>query len=350
MGLDKAWPLSIGESIFKETVEQLPQGHKIIIGASPQDLNSYLRENPHNLELRDENRRTPLWWAVILGKISQLKGLLRAGAALDTQDINGHTPLEIACWNQQAAHVQAKTIELMLTQKPDLTGRDVTGSTILHKACRVQDEKIRNKLMDQGIKQGVEVNYRNRGGTTPLLHTVEYLDEDDSSSLDVLVGAGADLDTDHSYDINILMVAIRKRKPRSLSFLLRKGADYLRKDGNGATILHWVAQSPYLPTLHTLIAHGIPSIDAHARDRWNRTALDIFNATDHDQLIREEFSTLIDNVVFGKQFGEVDSTETRAFTGISNDECRFHPVEDQSPDDGSSEYESALEEMDVETL
>ena len=86
--------------------------------------------------------------------------------------------------------------------------------------------------------------------------------------------------------------------------------------------------------------------------------MDIFNRYDHNEKLREEFFALIDKILFGERFLELDDDQSGA-GGFpdrdSEDVPRTDSEEDVRPatlpgesldgsDDSSSEYESACED------
>lgn len=275
---------------------ELPEPHRIVIESSLQDLTKHLSDVPTALNLKDDSGKTALWWAARLGKVSQLRKLLASGAAVNIRDHGGWSPITAACYWKGPGRLQAEMIEQLLSQKPDLTNVDVLNFNMLHRAVRVKDRMIQRELIVESIRQSANIHHRHNSGMTPLMYMVDDSDEESFESLNCFIYAGADINARDFVGANILMIAIRKKKPKTLSFFLQQGIDYRCIDKNGSTVLHWAAKYPHLHTLRALRVHGLAGVEACTRDHCGHTPLSIFEMEDHEQELQEEFFALVHKI------------------------------------------------------
>ncbi|MEN5083868.1 ankyrin repeat domain-containing protein [Bosea sp. TWI1241] len=115
------------------------------------------------LDTRDGQGRTPLLLAVAENRSAIAKALLAAGADLNAQAVNSDTP-----WLLAGASGRSEIIAAMLPLKPDLTLRNRYGGNALIPACeRAHVETVRLLLTS-----GIDVNHVNDLGWTCLLEIV----------------------------------------------------------------------------------------------------------------------------------------------------------------------------------
>ena len=163
-------------------MDDLPEPHKLILGRIPKDLEGHLSEVSCDVDAIDEQGRTALWWAAALGKVSQVKTLLRMGAAIDMRDVRGWPPITAACMYGKSEEWQSEMIELLLSRKPDLNAVDSLRRNLLHNVCWVSNIAIQCELIKEALKQGVRVDDRDSIGGTPLMSTVSDSAQDEVES------------------------------------------------------------------------------------------------------------------------------------------------------------------------
>ncbi|KAG6977699.1 hypothetical protein JG688_00000066 [Phytophthora aleatoria] len=151
-----------------------------------------LLDNGVNLDVKDEDERTPLHWACATGRLDVAEFLLERGkAAVNVQDDAGWTPLMSAASaghgdivglllskgadanlpnenGQIPLHYhrgRQEIAELLLDYTRDVNQADNTGSTPLMRAIGGKPSPVIIALL---IDHGAKVNTRDVGGNTPL--------------------------------------------------------------------------------------------------------------------------------------------------------------------------------------
>lgn len=104
----------------------------------------------------DSADRTPLIRAVAQHKVRTAELLIRNGAKVNIEDINGHTPLCEAVWTNSTSLVQALIS----------AGAKITQSQCLLHYAVLNNQVDIVKLL---IKAGSVINLRDSNGNTPLI-------------------------------------------------------------------------------------------------------------------------------------------------------------------------------------
>jgi ankyrin repeat protein len=113
--------------------------------------------------------------------------LLELGAAVDTQDINGYTPIMHAI-----SSGTKENFTMLLKHTADTEIRNNRGHTALHEASI--DGKI--DILHMLLQAGADVNAVDYSGLTPLMKTAMC---NQPVATEVLIKAGADLETTAAY-------------------------------------------------------------------------------------------------------------------------------------------------------
>ena len=114
-----------------------------------------------DLEETDRYNRTVLHWAAI-ANAELIPLLLAKGADIEARDGSGMTPLHHAVSARNTA-----AVEKLLAGKADVRASDNAQNTVLHFACRGKDP--RQEIITLLLKNGADVNAKDRGGTTPFM-------------------------------------------------------------------------------------------------------------------------------------------------------------------------------------
>jgi ankyrin repeat protein len=122
-----------------------------------------------------------------------------------------------------------------LIDDADLTHRSDNGSTLLHQAAGANRPDIARELIDRGI----DLDARDNGEITPLLHALEVESYD---TVEVLLEAGADPNIFDNNGRSPLSKAITQgREDRKfVEMLLEHGADPTASNGSRESVLEWV--------------------------------------------------------------------------------------------------------------
>ena len=301
-----------------------------------------MNQASHEINLQDEFGRTALWWAVALGNIRKVREVLRRGASVNLSDCHGFSPISAACSYLSDRVVQNRILDLLMSQGPELTETDRWGNNALHFTGAIEDEESRMRLYNAAIRQGADVNARNILGCTPL-HIWPLMS---AASFEMLVGAGASVNTTPNVvGQNLLMRCIIHKNSEIAALCLRYEVDYLYRDYKFNTILHHTAMSAHRGVIRVFRAHGLTGINVHAKNKRGFTALDYIRYYCHDEAVREEFYALIDQIIFGKRFEELDITQQETPIEEAAPHLSDDDIGDYS-DDTASEYESAPEDLD----
>lgn len=114
------------------------------------------------------------------------------------------------------------------------------GRTLLHSAACYDGAP---ELVDALVKLGANVSLEDTTGATPLgnaIHSGYRLGLDTDRNIEILVAAGADLSGFDETGNPPLHAAIYERRPKTVSFLLEKGADPFQKNSYGDDAFEWM--------------------------------------------------------------------------------------------------------------
>ncbi|RYP78096.1 hypothetical protein DL771_000789 [Monosporascus sp. 5C6A] len=185
-------------------------GHKNVI--------KFLRDHAVDIEIRDGNGHTSLFYAVHGANfMRKVRSLTYFGADIDRLEPNGDTMLAWAC----------KTGEHILVMRLILAGADVhfrgasdAGKSLLHHFCassHPEDEFGENRdhfpkqIIQMFVARGLSLDLRDDAGNTPL-HMAAAVSQSDQSYkrttrlIEILVSAGADTASQNKEGVTPLMM------------------------------------------------------------------------------------------------------------------------------------------------
>ncbi|KAJ5598089.1 hypothetical protein N7537_008173 [Penicillium hordei] len=236
-----------------------------------------------DLEMRDQDGNTPL----LLGRddhLVNIRLLLRAGADINAQNRNKISSLMSAVISRQR-----ETVDLLLKQ-PDVDVNTTCPSmgTALVLACRRLDVELVVRLIaaDADLEASGPL-------TTPLMaacfpYSIYGSGEMESSHqiLAHLLSHGANIATTHpSIFFNVLSVACLAATPRTINYLLDKGAWTQIKDPLGRLPIHFAAANGLGNFQVTMLA--TEEMDVMAADQMGKNALHWAAQFGHAQTIHE---------------------------------------------------------------
>lgn len=187
-------------------------------------------------------RCTPLYWAAFYGDIDTAELLIANGADFMARDGDGETPLHYAAWNGQL-----EMVEFLIEKGADVNARDEFGSIPLHYAGFARATEVVNLL----IAKGADVNARDRRGETPSGIPVGQADGNASVDKGLRIGTkawsaeGAPI---HNAAINGDFEEVVR--------LLEDGVKINARDDDGRTPLHLAAVAGHVSIVDALIAKG----------------------------------------------------------------------------------------------
>jgi|GEM_PF-2623629 len=112
-----------------------------------------------NINLKDDNKRTPLIWAAEVGDLTMLKFLISNGANVNLSDEEGFTAMDTAVGEGHLLIVK----ELIL-KGVDVNQRTQNNGTVLHTAVAWERAEIIKLLLDNGAKKDI----KDAEGKTPF--------------------------------------------------------------------------------------------------------------------------------------------------------------------------------------
>jgi len=238
-----------------------------------------LLQHGANINARDQDGRTPLALAAILGKTEVVRLLIRNGADVNTVNVRGNTPLihsrstEISRLLLEAGatatiehlsnhaelgnalHVAVRRgtleiIELLLQHGANINARDQDGRTPLALATILGKTEVVRLL----IRNEADVNTVNVRGNTPLIHSRCT----EISRLLLEAGATATIEhlSNHAELGNALHVAVRRGTLEIVELLLQHGANINARDQDGRTPLTLAIRHKNRKTKNLLLLNG----------------------------------------------------------------------------------------------
>ncbi|RYP29286.1 hypothetical protein DL767_006814 [Monosporascus sp. MG133] len=185
-------------------------GHKNVI--------KFLRDHAVDIEIRDGNGHTPLFYAVHGANfMRKVRSLTYFGADIDRVEPNGDTMLAWAC----------KTGEHILVMRLILAGANVhfrgasdAGKSLLHHFCassHPEDDICEDRdhfpqqIIQMFVSRGLSLDLRDDAGNTPL-HVAAAVSQSDQSYkrttqlIEMLVSAGADTGSQNKEGLTPLMI------------------------------------------------------------------------------------------------------------------------------------------------
>jgi ankyrin repeat protein len=206
------------------------------------------------LEHRTAVGTTPLASAVSIGKLSTVKLLRAAGANVDARDYRLWTPFVVACSNGSLELAQ-----YLQDAGADITATNKFGWSALTSSVNDKQFAGSRYLLAQ---EGIDVNHRAEGGTTPLMFGVS---NDDVDHLYLLMTAGADPLLQDDKGWSSLSLAIDLEHSECCKILL---------DGVSTSALTSPSSLPNNP-------HAFPydSLDSGLEDQLSGFVEDLFHRT-----------------------------------------------------------------------
>ncbi|EXA30996.1 hypothetical protein FOVG_17681 [Fusarium oxysporum f. sp. pisi HDV247] len=249
-----------------EAVVQLLLERGADIEAADKDIIRLLLDRRASVEAADEDGRTPLWWASLKGHEAVVRLLLDRGADTNTADKWGQTPLS---WATKRGH--EAVVQLLLDWGADIEATDKDSQTPLLTAALKGYEAIVQLLLDHDAS----IKAADKEGWTPLLRAAENGHE---AVVRLLLDWGADIEaTDKDSQTPLLTAALKGHKA---IMPLR-----------GQTLLWWAAERGDEAIMRLLLDQGA---DTEAADKDGRTPLLTAAAWGHEATVR----LLLDRVAY----------------------------------------------------
>lgn len=243
------------------------------------DCAETLLKNGANVSSCDMDERTPLHWAAYQGNLKCVKLLLAKGADWKRKDNRGRTPLHFATSHQSskclslllkrvpkgeadepdldqmtplhwsASYANAEHVKLLLKAGAAVTLTDLATRTPLHWAATNPDPAVVKLILDANSDI---INYQDSEGRTALHLAVAQQNE---AAVKVLLSLDkCKVSIQDNMKRSPLHCAAVLGNPQLVKMLLEQGADFTAADDNGATALHYVAQSNFSETVKVFLS------------------------------------------------------------------------------------------------
>uniref|UniRef100_A0A8B9TD63 Ankyrin repeat domain 52 n=1 Tax=Anas platyrhynchos TaxID=8839 RepID=A0A8B9TD63_ANAPL len=222
----------------------LPPLVQAIFNRDVEEVRSLLNQK-ENINVLDQERRTPLHAAAYLGDVAILELLILSGANVNAKDTVWLTPLHRA-----AASRNEKALHLLLKHSADVNARDKYWQTPLHVAAANRA----TKCVEAIIPLLSTVNVADRTGRTALHHAVH---SGHLEMVNLLLNKGASLSTCDKKDRQPIHWAAFLGHLEVLKLLVARGADVMCKDKKGYTLLHTAAASGQIEVVRHLLRLGV---------------------------------------------------------------------------------------------
>ena len=134
--------------------------HEAVKAGDLGKVKALIKENPADVNLKDENGLTILHWAALKGHTLIARYLIGNKANVNAVDKDNETPLHYA-----AICVKYDIVVLMLDNKADLKIVTHRGRTPLHKASYRKDA---DKIVEKLLEYGADINAKDIWGYTAL--------------------------------------------------------------------------------------------------------------------------------------------------------------------------------------
>jgi ankyrin repeat protein len=264
----------------------------VITGPHP-DVLQLLIEHSADVNAGNNQKATPLHGAAGCGHAEAIKLLLNHGAKVDAVTSGNATPLHCA-----AGRGSIEAMKLLIAAGADPNARDDEGDTplllLLSRYALLRDEAAEpaKDFALKLVRQGVQVEVRNKEGVTPLQEAAALGFPD---LLEEMLTRGAPVNQASTTGWTALHSAVARGEPKCVEMLLERGAPVnglgrlpgmvrlASFDWPARTPLHIAAAQGSNAIVRMLLEHGA---DVNARDGNGKTPLHLARESNRLETIR----------------------------------------------------------------
>ena len=234
------------------------------------ELIRYVFDIFHNVDIEDEEHKTPLYYAISSDNLDAVKFFVSNGASLYHEDVNYLTPLIHA-----SIHSTPEIIEYLIEQKSLVNYHNPLGLTPLIAAVKSNTDCI-----DVLLQNGAIIDQADAYGRTPLYHAV-YIGNLEIVKL--LISKGANKFVKNNNGESLLHCAVRSQFFEMVQYLLSEGIEIDTKDNDGTTPLHLACELGYNQMVFYLVDKGA---DPLATDNQRNNCMHIVCKRNNEVLIK----------------------------------------------------------------
>jgi len=202
------------------------------------DTTELLIQNGANVNAKNNDGKTPVHYAVLLGSTEVIRMLLVAGADIDSISLNIRSLILTG---------DVRVVNPLIAKSGDVDAKDESGCTMLHFA---DDTSVVELLLDKGANIDIKDN---EYSFTPLHYAARFGREDVA---DVLIARGANINAKDKWDFQPIHWAAYHDRADVIELLLSKGADINAKTSLGQTPLQLAQERRNTKTIEVLHKHS----------------------------------------------------------------------------------------------
>jgi ankyrin repeat protein len=219
-----------------------------------------LMEDPTiDIDSKDFNGQTPLWWAALNGRDGVIKLLLESGKVdINSRNNGGTTPL----WHAADRGREGAVKLLLENDKVDINLTDYKGRPPLWPPCTKGHIGVVELLLEKGVDDIDLASDVEHDGTA--LTAAAWIGHKAVVKL-LLEKGGANVNAPSGCGTTALMWATEHGNDAIVTLLLEKGADIDVRNRRGETALMWAALNDQEVILKLLLEKGVTDINAVGR-------------------------------------------------------------------------------------
>jgi len=224
-----------------------------------------------DVNTRDSEGLTPLYWACAAGREQVAQFLPAQGSDVNGRALFGTTPLMAA-----SGRGHTDIVRLLLQKGADLNAKNDNGRSALFTAAVRGQREVVELLLEKGADPHISTG---RGGT-PLMGASNY---GRAGTVRLLLDRGVDVNAKTDDGMTALMIASYRNRERVVKLLLERGADVNHRDKNGRTALMLASTTGCPDLVRLLLAKGA---DASLKNSEGDTALTIASRRGHADVVK----------------------------------------------------------------
>ncbi|KAH3830343.1 ankyrin repeat domain-containing protein 7-like [Dreissena polymorpha] len=198
-----------------------------------------------DINIRDEQQRTPVHLAVVASRLSVVETLVRKGAEINARSSSGRSPLLEAVISERLDIARA-----LVDLGADIDLQDIKGTSVLQHSCFRRQPNL--DFIQFLLSKKCDVNIRGISGCTPMMFVSQF------QSIDVaklLIAHGANINQKDAKGMTPVYFCTdhKTRRPDYLLYLIHQGADLNISVKQDRSLLDMAMTNSSLQTILTLL-------------------------------------------------------------------------------------------------